>query len=517
MPNYLDLAIELQLLIISNIHLNDIENFTQCSKHIHKLCKDRLMEQYARKRHFSTIAVGHIDNLTWDEDQQIRGVHPLSALRDLLAEPLNWLYTKTLIIGYKEETGDVFNFEDEEEAEVDEIELLDKLTHFRADSLILIKLLEVQRCFYPKRGETVIKQFPNTQRWFKAILSGDMEAAASLLLTTLPNLQTLRLVDRFHETWDPSFTVNLDKLLRAALSKKHDLAAINSFSQLTEVGMHGLGEGSGANYEVLEGFMALPSMRNIKGRFIDGISFKRRFFQPSGVTSLEFYESNIRAACFADSLWVIKGLRRFTYNFWADASIDLLHDRQLWEPRQTVIALEVYSRETLRHLELTGLPGRQYDGVGDFEYIDFENGEPFIGRLCVFEVLETIRVETMMLYKEIEGSNPWARQQGHKLWLKQEDWLPINEEEVKGPNALVEPERFVDILPASTRRLRLVGGLLKEDATAMLEGLAALKDDCLPNLVGIFFEDVERSEMDEDVVRECEDAGVKMRFWQPLA
>lgn len=45
-----------------------------------------------------------------------------------------------------------------------------------------------------------------------------------------------------------------------------------------------------------------------------------------------------------------------------------------------------------------------------------------------------------------------------------------------------------------------------------LGDLPVSKDELLPNLSCIFFEDVERSEI---VVKECEDAGVKMEFWQP--
>ena len=516
MPSILDLAAELQLLIISEIHLNDIENFTLCSKHIHNLCEARLMEQYARKRSFSTIAVGHIDNLIWDEDQQIRGVHPILALRDLLAEPQSWQYTKTCVIGYMEESDDdVFNFGDQEEAALDDADLQEVVAQFKVDTRLLRKVVEVQRCFYPKRGETELSPFPSTTIWIESILSGDMEGAAFLLLAILPNLETLRFVDNFQEKWSPHFK-NLTKLLRTALSEQHNTTGINFFSKLTEVGLHGLGEAQGVNHDILEGFMALPSMRKIKGRVTSGADFQRRFFQPSEVTTLEFRESNISAACFSESLRVIKGLQKFIYDFWANAAVNW-NVRQLWEPRQTVRALEDYTKKTLRHLELTGRPGRQHVTVGDFEHIDFANGEPFLGSLCAFEVLETIRIETMMLYKEIKTGNPWARQQGHKLWLKQENWVPVDEKEARGPDALVEPERLVDILPESTRRLRLVGGLLKADASAMLDGLAVLKDNCLPNLTSIFFEDIERSEIDEDVVRECEDAGTKMRFWRPSA
>lgn len=48
-----------------------------------------------------------------------------------------------------------------------------------------------------------------------------------------------------------------------------------------------------------------------------------------------------------------------------------------------------------------------------------------------------------------------------------------------------------------------------------LGDLAALKDELLADLSSVSFEDVGRSEIDDIVVKECEDAGVKMGFWQP--
>lgn len=474
------------------------------------------MEQYARRRRFSTIAVGHVDNFHWDEDQQIRGVHPIIALRDILADPLSWEYTKTLVVGCREEQGDnnPFDYEDQEEAEIDEMTLEDTVATLQSNTRLLKTVLEVQRSLSPKRGETELKPFPSTQLWIKEILSGDMESAAFLLIAILPNINTLRFVDGYQGRWNIHFK-QLMKLLRTALSEKNHLIGLTLFSKLEEVGVHGLDAANGFNYDIFEGFMALPSMRKIKGRVVSGVEFKRKFFQPSEVTSLEFYQSSITSACFAESLRVIKGLQKFTYDFWADAT-NVWDSRHLWEPRQLVRALEVHTKKTLRHLEITGLPGTRDPYGGGFPHIEFEDGEPFIGSLCAFKVLETIRVETIMLYKEIKNGNPWARQTGHKLWLKQENWVPV-EEEATGPNAIFERERFVDILPASTRRLRLVGGLSKEDAAAMLEDLAVLKNKRLPNLASIFFEDVERSEIDRDLVRECEDAGIRMKFWRPSA
>ena len=46
----------------------------------------------------------------------------------------------------------------------------------------------------------------------------------------------------------------------------------------------------------------------------------------------------------------------------------------------------------------------------------------------------------------------------------------------------MESERLVDILPASAKRLRLVGGLSNEEAMAMLGVMVELKDKRIPNL-----------------------------------
>ena len=136
MPTLLDLAVEIQLLIIAEIHLNDIEEFSLSCKTFHEHSKKRLMEQYARRRHFSTIAVGHIDNKTFDEDPQIRGVHPLLALQDILADPRNRLYTKTLIVGSLNDSIHE-TFGDEEEAELDSSEIQDGAAQSKHEAQLL--------------------------------------------------------------------------------------------------------------------------------------------------------------------------------------------------------------------------------------------------------------------------------------------------------------------------------------------------------------------------------------------
>lgn len=146
-----------------------------------------------------------------------------------------------------------------------------------------------------------------------------------------------------------------------------------------------------------------------------------------------------------------------------------------------VEALDAHTRKTLRGLGLTSFSDTGDAFIDKIKGLWFLNDEPFIGSLSAFEVSKTIRLETMMLYKGIEGAK--------KKWMSREDLLG-------------EPERLVDVLPVSTNQLSLVGELSDEDATAMLEDLPALKEEQLTNLSGIFFEDVQRHEIEGDAIRE---------------
>lgn len=493
MTTFLTLPVELQFLIISEIELDDIEDFSLCCRALHQCSQQRLMEQYARTRHFSTIAIGHVDSQTWDEDEQVRGVDPLLILRDVLADPQSRFYTKTLAVGtmgdYDPERfgGDPEIFGHQEEGEADEVEVRDALLQLKHLSK---EMLEVQGFLYPR---------PAAEKRIENILSGDSEAAAALLISILPNLEKLRLVDPFQRMWRSTFLETVEVLVHTAVVDKRYSWGINSFNRLKEVGMIGLDEDRSADYMNLQSFIPIPSLRSIKGIIMSGqygLPIQRQS-NSSNVTSLEFRHSMIWAKSIIGTLSEIQGLRRFIYDFWAGTC----YDDQQWEPRQIVEALKAFTRRTLRHLELTSLT-RSESLTGNLEYIDFKKGEPFIGSLKAFENLQTIRVETMMLYREIELPNIRTEEERKAIWAR-------------GSSGLVIPARLIQILPVTTHRLRLVGGLPNEDAIAMLEDLPALRHNRLPALSSIFFEDVERSEIDETMTKECEDAGVKMKFWVP--
>ena len=112
-------------------------------------------------------------------------------------------------------------------------------------------------------------------------------------------------MDRYWDLVDLLFLLIVDDLLCVAVSDKYDLIGIDSFSMLTEIGMHSIDEQRGINYKIFGAFMAFHSIRTVKGRITDGesvVSFPKGIIEPSNVTFLEIYQSAIDAASFSDLL-----------------------------------------------------------------------------------------------------------------------------------------------------------------------------------------------------------------------
>ena len=521
MSAFLSLPVEIHLTIVSEIDLDDIENFTLCCKRFRQLSKKRLIQQFERKRrNFHTIAVGNFNNETWDEDEQIRGVHPILALQKVLSNGGACLHAKTLILG---DIGDFNSKEppscdwetrvrwscerhagvcDPEEGEIAEDDLHTAGIELMAYNRLYKKCLDVLQFTDPALMEVsledcseglescskVLKDCPKADIWARSILKGNKDAAAGLLISILPNLQKVRLVDEFLGSEGTSFPKILKKLFYSIISGDPIPEGVNSFSNLTDVGMIGLGSPKTGDFGILSQFMLLPSLNAVKGRAIDGLSLSRlpSTEEPLELTSFEVHRSVIRAEFFEDVLPALESLETFVYEFWTDAGHDIINHLTRWQPRRIVAALWKHNRKTLEHLELTCFGETLLEYQNYLTCVNFSRDEPFIESLTGFEVLKTVRLEALMLYKE--------------AW---------------DPDGLVERERLADFLPASIRRVRLVGSLSKEDVSAMLEDFAEGQHEILSNLTTIFFEDIERSEVDEAVVKECESAGVKMRFYEP--
>ena len=420
-------------------------------------------------------------NLAWDEDAQTRGVHPIVALRDFILDEESALYPRTLIVGYigTEIGPDAFDTEegdfDPEEGQIAETDLLDIVAQL--GNQLRSKVNEVTRVLRLDVGWTASW----ARGWISDIISGDLEAAASLLVALLPNLRNLRIIDGWRYLDLPPFYAILERILETAADLEQNLKGLNSFKHLVEVDLQGLDDDDGPDFATCSIFSALPSIRTVKGRFVSGESERSLRY----ITTLELYQSAIDRHGFYKCIREIKSLQRFTYDFSAATA---LVDATPWQPRVIVEYLRWYASKSLVHLELTG--------IIDVDDVEFRSGEPFIGNLRAFKVLETLRLETMMLYKEVEE-------------IDEDEVEIIVDDRAGGRTALVEPERLVDILPASAKRLRLVGGLSDDEALAMLADVVELKNERIPNFRRIFFEDVDPP---SEILSVCEKASISVKF-----
>lgn len=439
--------------------------------------------------------------MTCDRDTPNKGIHPIVALRDFILDEKSALYPRTLIVGDIEEDGMTYRGWIKSEDRIADSELTKIVAQLR--DRLLPKVLEVTRALQLDIGDET--WVPN---WASKIVSGNREAATCLLIALLPNLEKLRIFADGRYNASPPFYSLLGRLLEGATDSKYDLTGLNSFKYLSEVGLEGGDDGSGEDFDVGPLFSALPSIRTIKGRYMEG-SFEMpgQVHKPetsagpkSEITSLEFRESTIDPDSFSKCIANIKSLQKFIYDFCADIDFG----DPYWEPRGIVGVLKAFASRSLVHLELTG--------ITDIDHVKLRRGEPFIGSLRAFEVLETLILETVTLYKEVEGTDD--RTPNEKSESNQIGAPETNEHDLSGGrNTWEEPERLVDVLPASARRLRLLGELSDEDAIAMLAGIEELKDKRIPNLESISFEDVETS---SEILSICEGVSVQATFCEWL-
>ena len=139
------------------------------------------------------------------------------------------MYPRTLVVGYLDDEINRNDF-DPEEGQIAEDDLDDIVAQL-GDQL-LSKILEVTRVLRLDLWSTA-----NWARtWNSDIVSGKVEAAASLLLALLPNLEKLRIVDRWRYDEQPTFHAILSGLLKAATNPCGNPGGLNLFRRLVEVG-----------------------------------------------------------------------------------------------------------------------------------------------------------------------------------------------------------------------------------------------------------------------------------------
>ena len=481
MSALLSLPNELLDHIINDLHIDDIEAFSSCCKQFNLLAAARLEKHLRRKFNFQTITI----EPTKGREGEFRGgiladpstdLIPIRLLRDFLMDEENTLYPRlmSIIIG----GVDTIHYNYNEKIRSLVATYLEQ--HHGLENKIIAKVMQIHESL--DWAQPAVE----AQDWIDCINRGDHDATAALLVTLFPNVKTLRMRD-CHSYRTGTLMRTLESLASAAA--KNEPRALSAFSELSEFELEGPSDrrnhNDGAYGKLIAMFMILPSMQVIKGCRV----YWRVGDLPSGpftssVKEISLQSSEIESKHFMACLERIKTLERLTYNLVQTRGTSIL-----WEPRLLVKALRKYARKTLVHLDLTGDVSRLSDNPA----------EPFIGTLRSFQVLKSVRLMSMMLFKPVDGADI----------EESEDISKGSWELVVDPYPLVEPRRLVDVLPYSARKLELRGGLSNEEARDMFADLPELKRERVPKLSEIVLEDNDPLEQETKYL--CKYAGIRLK------
>lgn len=486
MITILSLPNELLDQIFNDLHIDDIEAFSSCCKTVKLFAAARVEKHRARKFKFSTIAIeprnglvgpyDHLPNDVLDDEVLEHGKRtdliPTSLLQDFLMDEENAMYPRLMSIRHIDE----IHYGSEEKRRPLIATYLEQ--HHGLEGKIVAKVKQIQKSLYPENPAV------EAHDWIDSIKGGNFDATAALLVTLFPNVNTLRMANH-HATTENLLTSTLERLMSVAA--KEGPRAFGAFTELSEINLDGLRGDERANGKLIAALMILPSMRVIKGRRIYLPSFDWPYGSAtSSVNELSLWCCQMSSDSLVSCLERIRALKRFTYNMYA-AGVSAI----TWEPRLIVKALRKHARRTLVHLELTGR-------LTSFSPLPID-GEPFVGTLRSFEVLESLRLITTMLFKPIDSEDT----------DESEEMNQVAYQDFVRPADLVEPRRLVDFLPSSARKLELVGGLSDEEARDMFADLPKLKREQLPHLLEIVLED--NDPLEQETKDLCKDAGIRLK------
>lgn len=536
MPNFGRLANETLLQIINETSADDIAALASCCKHLHFLAQGRLAYHREKRATIGDVVVG------WDMWEP-SAVHPSRLLQDILEDDDIRFYTKVMKIGSLG-YGDLED-DGEDRSHVEAKATPTASIRSQYDFEVSVITAKVYSALFPYAAKT------DVERWIKHVKSGEEPAAVVILLLALyPNLKTLSIHEPGQQWWE---TTQWGNLFRSLTTTAMDPAtnALKIFSRLSEFHLVGLGDDGGmeANASMATPFMALPTMRKVIGRVVDG----RNVHSPYGTGASEVavldLEGDIDTTSLSRIIRGLKVLEHFKYEFsspvaWSEKAyydsdyLDRLKwgqrsnkdaayedidddyadeddpddddvdecpsdldevDRPKWEPRAITAKLLQYACDSLVSLRLSAAG---FKGAGKFD-----GDEPFIGSLRSFRALRVVRLDTMMLFKKVNCFNNVSFLRPDSI--QQTSWVEIR------------AQWLVDFLPVTIFSLEMTSenvgkGLSKDDVAAMFTGLPELKDR-LPALFDITVvqkKNRRRSEKEkkgwEELCLRCEDNDIEL-------
>lgn len=505
MLRLLDLPNETLLQITTSTHVDDINSFASCSKHMRLLFGPVLQLHMERKRKYSRIGLGR-------PHSQIRSPHAIMLLRDIFESPAITLYPADVVIGDCEENLEYWPDWSEWHHEEGKAEISEAIA--QCSGVLSAKL---DGCPYIEKSDK--------PQWKEEICAGNEYTAVAFLIRMLPNVKSITISDA---TIYPDRLVEIVSKIAAAQRIAPEI--FHPLQKLDTVRLERCSNNFEACYDIFEPFAELPSVRTLAGRKVEGWDcdwsgqnentsddedededqsqdaaeddrleddeedghdvegedeYEYEIVESGGgITHIVFQDSAIDSQSFNLVLRGTEALRKFQYNY---DNLNFSRVEGKWEPAAILRSLLFYAGHSLVFLDLTGNDGSWDICVGGSPY--FANSPRH------FQVLKQLYVQEGIFLEEMDVLQ-------HPLFVDM-PWKPTKRTTWRN-------YRMVDMLPASLEQLTLFpSSIARNQMPRAFDGFPELKAERLPRLKEITL--AYGLQVDEGTKQACKKVGTSVR------
>ena len=450
----LSLPNEIKFRVIDELDPEDLGSLVLSNKTFYDISQSAILQHQTYLKEYSVLHFG--DPGSWQHDWV--GDHVLLFLKEILQNPRITYYPKSIHIAeWDYDNEDEENLPEERDGVISSCGT--QLAALGADN--------------PWLSES------RRDQWRNALLQRSNQGHhLAVLLTLLPNLQSIALTDMsFAEDGEA-----ISEMVWAVAAANRDPMSPchgKALSKLRKISVDHADTENGEEFAFYAPFIALPSVRAIHGRMIDGDFAQRelhpeRFGQaleeslrPEQIEEIDIEYSAIDLNSWQWILSSIVNLRKFIYHH-GGTNVGCAD----YDCGGIVALLRKHASHSLVKLDLTADPdmsGDTIDGnTGDF------TEDILAGNLNDFKKLRVLRLDDTAFQKPKQG----------------------------------EIVRLLDMLPASIRVVRLLREIQKGDPADLFVGLAEGKKERLPKLKKISLEGY--FDLSQAVVDELKDAGIEI-------
>ena len=431
MPHILNLANEVLYQIIAATTPYDIESLAASCKTINILAQPELKRHRELKMKYAKLVFQDFE----DFDNTL-GVSPIYVLRDILHDTALAQYPTTIRSAPFNESYYEWLSTDDDIAELEAIRAVAAGCDREIQNAI-------NQCPFIEKQEREI--------WRVQIMEGKGQAIFGLLLTLLPNLTSMAVV----QEGEGLFTQILKRIVEFQ-QPTHRLAA-QALTKLARIDTrpYNSSERKPHDFDYLSQYALLPSMRIITGSYFETfVSGNARTFQwhhdpgVSSVTEIHLDGSMVDGESITDLVRGVRALEKFSISFG-----DHFRTTVICQPRKIIRGLELYAKCSLSHLHLTGI--RMVIFTTQDDDLEYD--------LRVFKKLKQLRIDhTLLSHRDRPCLAPSKGKSDQDC-----DCLP---------------QRLVDVLPVSLESLQLVGSVPWKNVKAFFLGFLELKAERLPGL-----------------------------------